>query len=209
MAVATTQGRAYYRFCSALREMNVGFDAILPSQIPGYGGSAVLTTAAEAPREPHVPVILDEQMGSHPTVIHGTLVREIGFGFGAPHLVMGVDPGIRPGLSVWYHGREIESSIHASPESLVSHMTEVMAGLRASSKKVKIGDGDKEAASRIARLLRLRYCSDFDLQFVDERGTSPRTKNHNRRGKRDMDSARSIAGRDAPTVHLPAPSLAG
>lgn len=209
IAVATVQGRAYYRFCSALRALDIGFDAILPSQIQRYDGSAVLTTAAEAPREARAAVILDEQMPSHPTVVHGTLVRELGCGFGSAHLVMGVDPGTRPGLSVWYHGREIESSTHASPESLVSHMIEVMAGLRATAKKVKIGDGDRGAASDIARRLRLKYCSDFDLEFVDERGTSPRTKNHNRRGKRDRASARSIAGRDAPAVHLLPPSLTG
>lgn len=209
IAVATVEGRAYYRFCSALRAMDLGFETILPSQIPDYDGSAVLTTADEAPRGARIAVILDDQAALHPTVMHGKLVRELGCGFGAPHLVMGVDPGTRPGLSVWYHGREIESSTHASAESLVSHMIEVMAGLRATSKKVKIGDGNRRAAASIARQLRQRYCSDFDLHFVDERGTSPRMKNCNRGGKRDMASARSIAGRDAPAVRLLPPSLTG
>lgn len=207
--MATVQGRAYYRFCSALRLMGLRFDSILPSQIPGYGGSAVLTTAAEAPKEARVRVILDDEFSTHPTVLRGTLVRELGCGFGAPHLVMGVDPGKRPGLSVWYHGREIESSTHSSAGALVSHMIEIMAGLRASAKKVKIGDGDRGPARAIAAQLRRTYCSDFDLQMVDERGTSLRVKNCNQRGRRDMFSARFIAGRDAPAVHLLPPSLTG
>lgn len=189
--------------------MNLGFDSILPSQIPSYGGSAALTTAAEAPRESRVRVILDDEFVTHPTVLRGTLVRELGCGFGAPHLVMGVDPGKRPGLSVWYHGREIESSTHSSPGALVSHVIEVMAGLRASAKKVKIGDGDMGTARAIASQLRSTYCSGFDLQMVDEHGTSPRVKNCNQRGKRDMFSARFIAGRSAPAVHVVPPSLTG
>ena len=208
IVVATTQGRAYYRFCSALRSMGLRFESVLPSRVPRRA-SAVLTTAAEAPRESPVPVILDDELGRHPTVLRGMLVRELGCGFGAPHLVMGVDPGKRPGLSVWYHGREIESSTQPSPGALVSHMIEIMSGLRASAKKVKIGDGDSSAARRIAAQLRLTYCSDFDLQVVDERGTSPRVKNCNRRGARDMVSARFIAGRSAPAVHLLPPSLTG
>lgn len=206
--MATARGRAYYRFCSALRSLDLRFDSILPSQIPGYRGSAVLTTAGEAPAQSRVPVILYDEF-PHPTVMCGTLVRELGCGYGAPHLVMGVDPGKRPGLSVWYHGREIESSAHASAEALVSHMIEIMSGLRASSKKVKIGDGDARGGRRIAEQLRRTYCSDFDLQMVDERGTSPRAKNCNRRGRRDMVSAKFIAGRSAPAVHLLPPSLTG
>lgn len=209
IVVATTQGRAYYRFCSALRSMGLRFESVLPSQVSDCGASAVLTTAAEAPRESSIPIILDDELGRHPTVLRGMLVRELGCGFGAPHLVMGVDPGKRPGLSVWYHGREIESSTQPSLGALVSHMIEIMSGLRASAKKVKIGDGDSSAARTIAAKLRLTYCSDFDLEVVDERCTSLRAKSYNRRGARDRVSARFIAGRSAPAIHLLPPSLTG
>ena len=51
-------------------------------------------------------------------------------------------------------------------------------------------------AKKITNLLNLRYCSDFEIEFVDEQRTTIKTKNYNQRGKRDMQSAKYIAHRD-------------
>ena len=51
-------------------------------------------------------------------------------------------------------------------------------------------------AKKITNLLNLKYCSDFELEFVDESKTTVKIKNFNQRGKRDMLSAKYISRRD-------------
>ena len=111
-------------------------------------------------------------------------------------LILGVDPGQRIGLSIFYYGKEIESSFHSSVEELVFHIIRVLGGLRAKRKIVKIGNGNMKIAKQIATMLNLNFCSSFELEFVDEQKTSLKIKNFNQRGKRDMLSAKYISQRE-------------
>ena len=40
----------------------------------------------------------------HPTVIHGLMVQKLDLEFNQEELVIGIDPGQRIGLSVFYYG---------------------------------------------------------------------------------------------------------
>lgn len=135
-------------------------------------------------------------MEQHATVIRGLLIQKLDLGFDREELVIGVDPGHRIGLSVFYYGREIESSFYSSVDDLVMHIIQILGGLRAKRKIVKIGDGNMNIAKQIGNMLNLKFCSSFELEFVDERRTSPKIKNFNQRGRRDMLSAKYISQRD-------------
>jgi len=111
-------------------------------------------------------------------------------------LILGIDPGQRIGLSIFYYGKEIESSFHSSVEELVFHIIQVLGGLRAKRKIVKIGNGNMKIAKQIVTVLNLNFCSSFELEFVDEQKTSLKIKNFNQRGKRDMLSAKYISQRE-------------
>ena len=67
---------------------------------------------------------------------------------------------------------------------------------RAERKIVKIGNGNMGIAKEIGTLLNLRFCSSFELEFVDERWTSLKIKNYNQRGNRDRLSAKFITQRE-------------
>ena len=111
-------------------------------------------------------------------------------------LIFGVDPGQRIGLSIFYYGKEIESSFYSSVEELIFHIIEVLGGLRAKRKIVKIGNGNMKIAKQIVTMLNLNFCSSFELEFIDEQKTSLKIKNFNQRGKRDMLSAKYISQRE-------------
>lgn len=64
-------------------------------------------------------------------------------------LVFGVDPGQRIDLSVFYYEKEIESSFYSSVEELVFHIIEILSGLRAKRKIVKIGNGNMQIAKKL------------------------------------------------------------
>jgi hypothetical protein len=155
----------------------------------------VLTTRQETPTECEKPILHEDIFEQHPTVIRGLIIQKLDLGYNQD-LIIGVDPGKRIGLSIFYFGREIENSFHSSVEEIVLHIIRVLGGLRARHKIVKIGDGNMNMAKEIGIILNLKFCSSFELEFVDERKTTLKIKNFNQRGKRDMLSAKYISQRE-------------
>lgn len=196
IGIATIYGKPYYRFSTYLKTLNLPFDSILPEEILNYSGSLVLTTKQESPKKCEKPVLHEDIFENHPTVIKGLMMQKLNLDFQEEDLILGVDPGERIGLSIFYYGKEIESIFHSSIEDLVFHVIGVLGGLRAKRKIVKIGNGNMKIAQQIATMLNLKFCSSYDLEFVDERKTSLKIKNFNQRGKRDMLSAKYISQRD-------------
>ena len=212
VGVGTVAGRPYYRHAAALRRIGVRFDSILPADIPSYGGDAVLTTRAEAPPAARAPMLFEDASGLEPAVLAGRLLRcrrrpdaPPGARMDADgHILAGIDPGSRIGLSVSYRGCEIESSLHASPARVAARVSAIFAGLEAGRRTVRIGDGGMETASRIAELLGRRCPAPFELEIVDERRTSPRSKSCNQGGRRDRMSALYISRRPGASVRIAA-----
>ena len=172
------------------------YDSILPSEINSYQGTLILTTNKEAPATSDKAIMYEEILGKDPAVIRGLMIQKLDPELDKNELILGIDPGHRTGLSVFYFGKEIERSIYTSINQLVSHVANILAELKAERKIVKIGNGNMNLAKKITTSLNLHFCSDFELEFVDERKTSLKTKNYNQRGKRDMMSAKYITQRE-------------
>lgn len=180
-----------------LKFLKLNYDSVLPEEITNSDKRLILTTEQESHRIPADAVVLfEEEFDYDPTVIRGKIVHKLESGFHRSSLVLGIDPGNRIGLSIFYYENEIESSIYTSVDDLVSHIVKILVGLNAEQKIVKIGNGNMKVAQQIANLLNLRFCSHFELEFVDERKTSLRGKNYNKKGLRDKISARYITQRE-------------
>jgi len=179
-----------------LKSLNLKFDSILPEQIPTYEGNLILTTKKESPDNSTKTILHEDILEKHPTVFRGTIIQKLDLGFEQDELVIGIDPGSRIGISIFFCGKEIENSFYNSIDELISHVINILAELRAKRKLVKIGNGDMQIAKKISALLNLKFCSSFELEFVDERKTSLKIKNFNQRGKRDMLSAKYISQRE-------------
>jgi hypothetical protein len=196
IGIATTYGRPYYKFVKALNSLKIQYDSLLPEEIETYSGNLVLTTFKEAPKSSEKLMLHEEIMDKEPGVIRGLMIQKLEADLEKNELVLGIDPGHRTGLSVYYFGKEIEKSIFMSVEVLVMHVANILAELKAERKIVKIGNGNMKLANEIINLINLRYCSNFELEIVDERKTSLKIKNYNQRGKRDMMSAKYITQRE-------------
>ena len=179
-----------------MKSLNLSFDSILPEEIQDYSGNLILTTLKESPKKCEKILLHEDVLEHHPTVLRGVMMQKLNLIFEEENLILGVDPGQRMGLSIFYYGVEIESSVHNSIEELVLHVIGILGGLRAKRKILKIGDGNMHVAKQIVKILNLKYCSSFELEFVDERKTSMKIKNFNQRGKRDMLSAKYISQRE-------------
>ncbi len=196
IGIATTYGKPYYKFSKSLKSLNLKFDSILPEEIPTYEGNLILTTKSEAPPESTKPTLFEDILDNSPTIIRGKIIQKLDIGFDQDAIIIGIDPGSRIGLSIFFHGKEIENSLYNSVEELVSHVINVLAEFRTKRKLVRIGNGNMEVAKKISIMLNLKFCSSFELEFVDERKTSLKIKNFNQRGKRDMLSAKYICQRE-------------
>lgn len=176
--------------------MNLEYDSIVPDQIPTYRGNLIFTTEDESPRYASQAILNEEILQQDPAVIQGIIIEKLESGLNQSELLIGIDPGQRIGISVSDFGREIECGLYTSPEELASHVAKILGGLRAERKLVRIGNGNMQVAKQITTQLNLKFCSHFELEFVDERKTTKKIKNYNKRGKRDMLSARFIAQRE-------------
>ncbi|KAF6248366.1 MAG: hypothetical protein DSN69_08375 [Nitrosopumilus sp. YT1] len=194
--MATTYAKPYYRFSTYLKTLKLSFDSILPEEILDYSGQLILTTLKESPKKCEKPLFHEDIFEHHPTVTRGIMMQRLNQDFEEEDLILGIDPGQRTGLSVFYYEKEIEGSFYFSVEELVFHIIQILGGLRAKRKIVKIGNGNMVIAKQIVTMLNLKFCSSFELEFVDERKTSLKIKNFNQRGKRDMLSAKYISQRD-------------
>ncbi len=194
--MATVDGRSYFKFVNTLKLLQLNYDSVLPEEIASSDKRLILTTVRESSKIPTDLVLFDEEFDYDPIVIRGKMVQKLESGIHRSSLVIGIDPGNRIGLSVFYYEKEIESSTYTSVDDLISHIVKVLVGLNAERKIVKVGNGNMKIARQITNLLNLRFCSHFELEFVDERKTSLRVKNYNKRGIRDKISARYITQRE-------------
>ena len=64
-------------------------------------------------------------------------------------------------------------------------------------------------AKKLKICLNLKFCSSFELEYVDETKTSLKIKNFNQRGKRDMLSAKFISQREGHRQSILPLSLTG
>ena len=185
------------------------FYSILPKEISNYKGSLVLTTRKESPLKCKKPILDEDVFEKHFTVIRGLMLQKLNLDYDEMNLVIGIDPGQQIGLSIFYFGREIESSFHLSIEELVLHIIDILGNLRAKRKIIKIGNGNMDIAKKIEKLLNLKFCSSFEVEYVDESKTTLKIKNFNQRGKRDMLSAKFISQRDGYRYSILPLSLTG
>ena len=173
----------------------MNYDSILPNQIQNYDGDLLFTTQSEAPEYSSIPLLFGDVTKKEPVVIKGLIIQKLDSGLNEKILLLGIDPGQRIGLSVYYLGNQISNTFFISIEKLVEYLVTIMAELNAKKKIVKIGNGDMTIANKILELLNLKFCSNFEIEFVDESNTTLKIKNYNQRGKRDMLSAQFITQR--------------
>ena len=194
--MATVSGRSYFKFINILRRLKLNYDSVLPGEITSSDRRLILTTMSESSKMSTSLVLLDDEFNYHPTIIRAKIVEKLQSGINDNSLVIGIDPGNRIGLSIFYYEKEIESSIYTATDDLISHIVQILVGINARRKIVKVGDGNMKIALHIVNSLNLRFCSHFELEFVDERKTSLKIKNYNKRGERDKISARYITQRE-------------
>ena len=178
-----------------MRALDLRFDSILPSQIGKYDGDLVFTTIKEAPEDAEIPILTDDISIKNLAVLRGKILEKLDEARLEDELIIGIDPGKRTGFSANFLGSEIANSLYMTIDKLIDDIISILSQLRAKKRMIKIGNGNMELTNKITNLLNLRYCSNFDIEIVNEARTTMKIKHFNQRGKRDMLSARYISKR--------------
>jgi hypothetical protein len=194
ICVATSKARAYYILVSRLRKAGLPFVSVLPdSDVRNY--DVVLTTDDESDRFGKKAMAL-EDLNENPGIFKGQVVSRLG---GEDDVILvGVDPGKRIGVVVFYGRVKLSSNTFASPPAVCSRVRAFASAIPARRILVRIGNGNRVLAARLVDELE-KEVPAATVELVDESGTSERTAKM-KGVQRDQVSAARIALRKGDTV---------
>lgn len=178
VAVITEDFRFFYGAVRALKEkgqpfISLGFEDPQPLNV-----SLVLTTEAERCRLRNRKVIASDDPER---AVKAALVLMQGTSYN--RVIVGVDPGPRPGLAVLGDGRVIIADTLLSPEDVGPAVKDVLSLVRSNELLLRVGHGDPTNRDRVLNTL---WDVTRNIEVVDETSTT-------RRAGTNADSAVTIA----------------
>ncbi len=87
-------------------------------------------------------------------------------------LIIGIDPGAKPGIAVVGDGMVLETKGAASPEDVSEHIRDIVSSYPADEIGIRIGHGDPTNRNRIINSLSSQRLA---IEIVDEKGTTPQS----------------------------------
>jgi hypothetical protein len=174
--------------------MEMEFESLSPEEAALSNAKIIITTKDEAAIVRRKDVLLDTELDDYPVFTKAKILRNMMGPYHDDQLTIGIDPGVRIGISVIFLHNEIESIVESSPEAAIKLVSHLLSRIISNKKIVRIGNGNIAMARQIALILKTKFKELIEIEIVDERGTSlPQNTEANRRGARDIASARTIA----------------
>jgi hypothetical protein len=185
VALVTRDPALYGELAGFLRERRLPSVSLLPGQrIPDR--VAVVLTSPEEAREISHPNVLVVAEGGDRRALAAAVEHALEVGEPVGDLVVGIDPGPRPGYAVFAGPTCIAEGILDSPEAAGTFSSQLRHRFASRHVLFRVGMGDPPSRNRVVNAL-LRHHRSVEL--VDEQGTTPR----GHRRPRDAAAARSIA----------------
>lgn len=185
VALVTRDPSLYGEIAATVRERRIPCVSLLPGQAIPDRVAVVITTPAEAGLVKHPRVLSVPEDGDR-----AALWAAVGHALHAKdpngEIVVGIDPGPRPGYSVLSGNAVIGEGVLESPEAMVEFASHLRHRFPSRSIRHRVGSGDPVRRNRIVNGLLAQRRS---VELVDEQGTTPR----GHRRPRDMLAARQIA----------------
>lgn len=195
VALVTRDPSLYGEIAATLRERRIPCVSLLPGQRIPERVAVVLTTPSEVKQVNHPHVLSVPEGGDR-----AALWAAVGHALHAKDLdaeiVVGIDPGPRPGYAVLSGNAVIGEGVLESPEAMVEFANHLRHRFPSRSIRHRVGSGDPVRCNRIVNGLLAHRRS---VELVDEQGTTPR----GHRRPRDMLAARQIAATAGRAVVFP------
>ena len=170
VSVATADSRAYYSILSRLKKTNLHFVSLTPSQAVSEQREPVITTKKELDFFNEVTSIPIEELDENPLIMEGQILSRM-FKEDKRTILVGVDPGSRIGIVVFYGSVELGSLTVNSLDSLLGKISNVVREIPHVKAVVKVGDGAARMSDAIASGISREF-PEVLVEIVDEKGTS-------------------------------------
>ena len=192
VAIATLDGRAYFFMSNLLKSMKIPFKSLTPNEQIDKHVKLVLSTRKERPLIPFDPVLCVEDLESD--LAAAKILYMVKKTAGESVYIVGIDPGVRIGISAFYLGDEVYSCVVYSTARAASMVSKLLRNAPTKKRIVRIGDGNIDVALKIAGVLAEEFGKQIRIEIVDEAGTTSLAKSKpNKRSVKDLRSARLIA----------------
>jgi hypothetical protein len=168
--VATDDGNVYYDIVSRLKRTHLRFSSLSPGQVADSAKDLVITSRMEISKFGEG-VVAIEDLSDDPLIMEGQLLSRL-LDESRRNLLIGIDPGSKIGMAMFYGGRELGALTANSVEKSVESVVELVEEVPHSSLSAKIGHGEPKSSLRLARMLRERLPPSASVEIVDESGTS-------------------------------------
>jgi len=185
VALITSDPSLYHELAGFLRERRLPSVSLLPGDRIPDRVAVVLTSAEERDLIDH-PNVLTVAEDVDRRALGAAIAQGLGAADPVDPMVVGIDPGPRPGYAILAGSACIGEGNLEGPESAGVLAAQLRHWFPARHVLFRVGSGDPPARNRIVNALLARQRS---VELVNETGTTPR----GRRRPRDSIAARSIA----------------
>ena len=168
IAIVTEVPRFYYEAARELKNRDIEFLTLaLDDEIPSIVG-VVLTSEEERER-----IDFPEVVGTGDTkaAVDECLRIEGGVYADYEGLILGIDPGPKPGFAVLGDGKVVHAELLGSPEDILEVSKKVLDTYSGKRVTFRVGKGGGVYKTRILKILQENL--DFPIEVVDERSTTP------------------------------------
>jgi len=169
ICVATSDARTYYEIVSRMRKAGLVFASLIPGD--GSEDCSLVVSGAEELGQFGSKGVALEDLDASPGVFKGQLLSRLDGG--SEVVLVGVDPGTRIGLAVFYGDEDLEYSTFSTATGLGRRVGAFARGVRARNFVVRVGNGSPAVSARLVETLRLE-APGANIEMVDETGTSVR-----------------------------------
>src|SRR5215207_6120409 len=167
ITVATLNGKSYYKIINTLKLLQLNYEELSPSEaLNSY--SRIIISKEESPIFKKKNIIVDSELNENPVIIKAKILRKLIKSHTYDQLTIGIDPGNRIGISIFYIYDEIESVVLSTIESTLNFIIKILAGINAKKKVVRIGDGNINMARTIAFLIKSNFKDLVHIEIVNE-----------------------------------------
>lgn len=191
VSVATSDSRAYYSILNRLKLTNLHFVSMTPAQARMQRREPVITTKGEKEFFAGTSIVIEE-LDENPLIMEGQILSKISMKSDKV-LLVGIDPGSRIGVVVFYGDSKLGSFTVGSLAELRSRLVRAVRGIPSVKATVKIGDGAPRLSKSITQMIRDEL-PEVLIEVVDERGTT-RSRSESGGLTRDQGAAVKIARR--------------
>ena len=195
VALVTRDPALYHELAGFLRERRWPAVSLLPGDRIPDRVAVVLTSPAEAGRISH-PNVLTVGEGVDRRTLAAAVRHALDAGDSSDEIVVGIDPGPRPGYAILAGATVLGEGILESPEAAGSFASHLRHRFPSRPVRFRVGAGDPPARNRVVNALLSHH---RNVELVSERGTTPRGT----RRPRDAVAARTIARTSGVTVNAP------